>query len=152
MNINQAFPSKYLKASDLNDQTITVVIADIKIEQVGQDRDTKPVAYFKGKTKGLVLNKTNSRKIASIAGSPETDDWVGVEVAIFPTETEFAGESVECIRVKAAKGTRRVEAEPIPMEAPRAAAPVTDDDIPFAWLMPLVVSAVGLLGSLTLMA
>ena len=130
MNINQAFPSKYLKASDLNDQTVNVVIADIKIEQVGQDRDTKPVAYFKGKTKGLVLNKTNSRKIASIAGSPETDDWVGVEVAIFPTETEFAGESVECIRVKAAKGTRRVE--PIPMDDPRPAAPVTDDeDTPF---------------------
>lgn len=118
MNINQAFPSKYLKASDLNDQTVTVTIADIKIEQVGQDRDTKPVAYFQGKTKGLVLNKTNSRKIASIAGSPETDDWVGVEVAIFPTETEFAGESVECIRVKAAKGARRVE--PVPEVPPHA--------------------------------
>jgi len=133
MNINQAFPSKYLKASDLADQTVNVVIADIKIEQVGQDRDTKPVAYFKGKTKGLVLNKTNSRKIASIAGSPETDDWVGIEVAIFPTETEFAGESVECIRVKAAKGTRTVEREPVAAAAPveRVGAPVTDDDIPF---------------------
>lgn len=135
MNINQAFPSKYLKASDLNDQTVTVTISDIKIEQVGQDRDTKPVAYFQGKTKGLVLNKTNSRKIASIAGSPETDDWVGVQIAIFPTETEFAGESVECIRVKAAKGTRTVEPErqqtPPTAAPPQTAAAVTDDDIPF---------------------
>lgn len=132
MNINQAFPSKYLKASDLNDLTVEVTIADIKIEQVGQDRDTKPVAYFQGKTKGLVLNKTNSRKIASIAGSPETDDWVGVKIAIFPTETEFAGESVECIRVKAAKGTRTVVSEAAPPPPPVVApAPVTDDDIPF---------------------
>jgi hypothetical protein len=133
MNINQAFPSKYLKASDLGDQTVNVTISDIKIEQVGQDRDTKPVAYFQGKTKGLVLNKTNSRKIASIAGSPETDDWVGVQIAIFPTETEFAGESVECIRVKAAKGTRTVTAEHHvpPSEPEPKAAPVTDDDIPF---------------------
>jgi hypothetical protein len=134
VNINQAFPSKYLKASDLNDATVNVTISDIKIEQVGQDKDTKPVAYFQGKTKGLVLNKTNSRKIASIAGSPETDDWVGVEIAIFPTETEYAGESVECIRVKAPKGARRVEPEgpvqPLPNRQ-AAAAPMTDDDIPF---------------------
>ena len=113
MNINQAFPSKYLKASDLNDQTVVVKIADVKVEQVGQNQDTKPVAYFEGKKKGLVLNKTNSRKIASIAGSPETEDWVGTEIAIFPTETEFGGESVECIRVKAPKGSKpRVERDP----------------------------------------
>ena len=122
MNINSAFPSKFLKASDLDDQTVTVKIADVKIEQVGQNQETKPVAYFEGKKKGLVLNKTNSRKIAQIAGSPETEDWVGVEVAIYPTETEFGGESVECIRVKAPKGTRRVENEP---------PPVTDEEIGF---------------------
>lgn len=114
MNINSAFPSKFLKASDLQDQTVTVKIADVKIEQVGQNQDTKPVAYFDGKTKGLVLNKTNSRKIASIAGSPETEDWIGVEIAIYPTETEFGGESVECIRVKAPKGTRQVVADAEP--------------------------------------
>ena len=124
MNINKAFPSKYLKASDLNDQTHVLKIADVKVEEVGQNKDTKPVAYFEGKKKGLVLNKTNSRKIANIAGSPETEDWVGVEIAIFPTETEFGGESVECIRVKPPKGSsRRVEADEPP--------PPTDDDSPF---------------------
>ena len=124
MNINQAFPSKYLKASDLNDQTHVLKIADVKVEEVGQNKDTKPVAYFEGKKKGLVLNKTNSRKIANIAGSPETEDWVGVEIAIFPTETEFGGESVECIRVKPPKGSsRRVESDEPP--------PPTDDDSPF---------------------
>jgi hypothetical protein len=122
VNINQAFPSKYIKASDLKDQTHVVKIADVKIEEVGQNKETKPVAYFEGKAKGMVLNKTNSRKIASLAGSPETEDWVGVEVAIYPTETEFGGESVECIRIKAPKGTRTV--------TPDAAA-VADSDIPF---------------------
>lgn len=120
MNINQAFPSKFLKASDLNDETHVLKIADVKVEQVGQNQDTKPVAYFEGKKKGLVLNKTNSRKIASIAGSPETEDWVGVEIAIFPTETEFGGESVECIRVKPPKGSQRKVVDDVP--------PPTDDD------------------------
>lgn len=123
MNINQAFPSKYIKASDLKDQTHVVKIADVKIEEVGQNKETKPVAYFEGKQKGMVLNKTNSRKIASLAGSPETEDWVGVEVAIYPTETEFGGESVECIRIKAPKGTKRVEPDAVP--------PITDDEIGF---------------------
>lgn len=122
MNINQAFPSKYIKASDLKDQTHVVKISDVKVEEVGQNKETKPVAYFEGKAKGMVLNKTNSRKIAQIAGSPETEDWVGVDVAIYPTETEFGGESVECIRIKAPKGTRTVTPEP---------TPVTDDSIPF---------------------
>lgn len=125
MNINQAFPSKYIKASDLRDQTVTVKIADVKIEEVGQNKETKPVAYFEGKQKGMVLNKTNSRKIASLAGSPETEDWVGVEIAIYPTETEFGGESVECIRIKAPKGTRRVEPEPV------FEPPVDDEPIGF---------------------
>jgi hypothetical protein len=125
VNINQAFPSKYVKASDLKDQTHVVKIADVKIEEVGQNKETKPVAYFEGKAKGMVLNKTNSRKIAQIAGSPETEDWVGVEVAIYPTETEFGGESVECIRIKAPKGTRTVTSEG------SQAAPVTESDIPF---------------------
>lgn len=136
MNINSAFPSKYLKASDLDDKTITVKISDIKIEQVGQNQDTKPVAYFEGKKKGLVLNKTNSRKIASLAGSPETDDWAGVEIAIYPTETEFSGETVECIRVKAPKatnGARRVVPDP-PPPAEDVHEPIRsldDSDIPF---------------------
>lgn len=132
MNINQAFPSKYVKASDLAGQTQVVKIVDVKIEEVGQNQETKPVAYFEGRKKGMVLNKTNSRKIAQIASSPETEDWVGVEVAIYPTETEFGGESVECIRIKAPKTTRAVERQPIPVSDPRpAAAPITDDDIAF---------------------
>lgn len=103
MNINQAFPSKYLKASDLEGNAVTVKISDVKVEAVGRDQDTKPVVYFDGKKKGLVLNKTNSNKIAQIAQSHETDEWAGVTIVIYPTEVEFSGESVEAIRVKAPK-------------------------------------------------
>lgn len=55
---------------------------------------------------------------------------------------------------------RKIERQPETAPAPHHvsdeemghAAPLTDDDIPFAWLMPLVVPAVGLLGSLSLLA
>lgn len=107
MNINTAFPSTYIKASDLEGRSVLVTIREVKVEQVGRDRDQKPVAYFEGKQKGLVLNKTNARTIANIAGSADTDDWAGVQIGIYPTETEFAGDMVECIRVKAPAQLRR---------------------------------------------
>ena len=79
-----------------------VTIADIKIEQVGQDKDTKPVAYSKGKSKGLVLNKTNANKITSLMQSPVTEEWHGRKIRLFATETNFGAELVDCIRIKAA--------------------------------------------------
>lgn len=135
-NINEAFPSKFLKASDLQDQTVGVVIDRVEFEPVGQDRQMKPVLYFEGKEKGLVLNKTNSNKIIQITGSTETEDWHGTRVAIYPTETSFQGDMVECIRIKAAPANRGAEranraAESRVMSAGVAAAVAEDDDIPF---------------------
>lgn len=129
MNINSAFPSNYIKASDLNESAVVVTIREIKVEQVGRDKDTKLVAYFQGKEKGLVLNKTNARKIAEITGSQDTDDWPGSQIMIYPTETEFAGESVECIRVKAPSAAKKKavrEPEPVPVTREPG-----DDDINF---------------------
>jgi hypothetical protein len=118
MNINQAFPSKFLKASDLNDTALNVTIKSVKMEQVGQDGDIKPVVYFEQQPKGLVLNKTNTRKIVNIAGTAETDEWTGTVVQIYPTETEFGGETVECIRVREPKKVK-------------PAATVTDEEVGF---------------------
>lgn len=101
-NINEAFPSKFLKASDLQGRTVGVTIDRVEFEPVGQSREMKPIVYFADKEKGLVLNKTNANKIIQIAGSTETEDWAGVRVAIYPTETSFQGDQVECIRIKAA--------------------------------------------------
>jgi hypothetical protein len=108
MNINDAFPSQYLKASDLGEAQPIVAIDRVEVEPVGRGKEMKPIVYFAGKQKGMVLNKTNSKKIAEIAGSPDTDDWSGVNIKLFATEVDFQGETVEAIRVKApAKGATR---------------------------------------------
>jgi hypothetical protein len=59
--------------------------------------DTKPVAYFEGKDKGLVLNKTNSNTISAAYGD-ETDDWVGAEIVLYETMVEFQGQRKPGIR------------------------------------------------------
>ncbi len=132
MNIDQAFPSNYIKASDLAGRAVPVVIDRVAVEEVGRNKDTKPVLYFRGKEKGLVLNRTNSNKIAELAGSKDTEDWTGVQIAIYPTNTEFGGETVECIRVKAVP-PRQQQTAPAAAVAPPPPPPVelSEDDITF---------------------
>lgn len=165
MNINGAFPSKYLKAADLGHTQPTVTIDRVEIEQM-QDDEPKPVLYFQGKDKGLVLNKTNSNTITDILGSDETDDWAGKRIRLFVTKVEFQGRRVDAIRVievgnepagKAqsrtpAPATRRPAPAPVVEPEPVAEQPfeATDDDCPFlAALAPL---AGIMLGALTLIA
>ena len=129
MNIDQAFPSNYIKSSNLEGRAVPVVIDRVAVEEVGRNKDTKPVLYFRGKEKGLVLNRTNSNKIAEIAGSKDTEDWAGVQVAIYPSTTEFGGETVECIRIKAVPQRQQQAAAPAPPPPPPV--DVSEDDIPF---------------------
>ena len=118
MDIGKVFPSRYLKVADLNGREVAVVIKDVKLESVGKGQEAKPVAFFRGTDKGLVLNVTNSKRIASIAGTQETDAWVGTRIVLYGTETEFQGDTVECIRVRVPK----LEKPAAPVKKQRAKA------------------------------
>jgi hypothetical protein len=99
MNINNVFPSKFIKNADLQGRKLKLTIADVRIEEVGQNGDTKPVLFFLDKDKGMVLNKTKAA-ILSAAFSPETDGWVGKEVSIFPTRVPFGDQIVDSIGIE----------------------------------------------------
>ena len=98
MNINKAFPSKYLKAADLGGHRTNVIIDSVGFEDIGDDTD-KMVVYFRGKKKGLVCNVTNARTIAEIAKDDETDNWAGCMIQLYATKVDFQGRRVEAIRV-----------------------------------------------------
>jgi hypothetical protein len=115
MNVKSMFPSKFVAAQDLCGQAVNVVMAGIKVEKVGSDDEQRPVLYFQGMTKGMVLNRTNARRIEQLYGS-ETDAWLGKPITIYPSETDFAGETVPCIRIKAEPPL--VQATPVPVPAP----------------------------------
>ena len=102
MKINEAFPGSYLRACDLQDTDIELTMDRVEMEDIGGDH--KPVLYFRGKEKGLVLNKTNGRMIGSLHGE-ETNDWGGKLIVIYPTRTQFRGEDVDCIRVRGVNKT-----------------------------------------------
>jgi hypothetical protein len=133
-NIGDMFPSRYLKCGDLDGREVTVTIEAVKIENVGQTKEAKPVLFFKGASKGMVLNRTNSKRIETIAGSSDTDDWTGKRIVLYPTETEFAGEVVECIRVRAisqpSKPAKPTKAAAKPQKKAKVVEPEPDDPLP----------------------
>jgi len=137
MRIGAAFPSKYLKASDLHGQEATVIIDRVEMEDINRG-EMKPVLYFRGKKKGVVLNKTNSRKIEAAYGD-ETDDWAGQPIILYEAEVDFQGDTVPAIRVKVpplAQRKRLASQAPPQQEPPPAneadyGAVMPDDDIPF---------------------
>lgn len=116
MDINQAFPSKFLKAEDLQGREVELTIASCVIEQMG-DGEHKPCLSFRGKEKALVLNKTNANAIIGQMGSDETNDWIGKTIKIYPTQVDFAGRQVAAIRVR--------------VEQPDITPVAEGDDIPF---------------------
>ena len=115
MRVSDAFPSNYVKCSDLQDQQVTVVIASVAMEDIGDDN--KPVVYFQGRQKGMVLNKTNANNISALYGD-DTDDWTGREIILYPAMVDFQGRSVPAIRVKgpAKRGPAKPVARPKPVE------------------------------------
>lgn len=116
VDINNAFPSNFLKADDLQGRAAKVVIASCEMEDLGEG-DHKPVVRFRDKDKGLVLNRTNAATIAAEYGS-NTDSWTGRELEIYPDRTMFQGRMVACLRV-------RVPAPPPPTSG------AADADIPW---------------------
>ena len=125
MRISAAFPSEYLKASDLSGRQVDVVISHVEMRDVGDDH--KPVLFFEGKQKGVVLNKTNANNI-SIAYGDDTDEWTGKTVTLYEAMVDFQGRSMAAIRIRAKAAPVRAAKVKHETENP---APHDADDIPF---------------------
>lgn len=130
MKISSAFPSEYLRASDLMGREVNATIKNVVLEEVGREREERPVLYFRGKEKGLVLNKTNANTIAALFGD-DTDDWVGGEVTLFEAQVEYQGKMTPSIRVKRAGAPKAAAKREMPPAVTSPPAADLDDDIPF---------------------
>jgi hypothetical protein len=84
MKISTAFPSRWLKAGDLDGDTV-LTITKCSIEEVGQGQEEKPVLWFAEVDQGLILNKTNANTVADLFGD-ETTQWTGKKIALFSTK------------------------------------------------------------------
>jgi hypothetical protein len=97
MKISDEFPSQYIKASDLGGRDIRVTMGRVEREKIGTDN--KLVLYFKGKEKGLVLNKTNAGTISDAYGD-DTEDWYDQPLILFSVKTDYQGKVVDATRCR----------------------------------------------------
>lgn len=92
----------WLGAWDLQGRDVTVTIVRVvgaELTGQGGRKSRKPGVYFDGKDRGLALNKTNGRLIAGMYG-PDTREWIGKRITLYPTTTTFGSDTVDCIRVR----------------------------------------------------
>ncbi len=125
MDIRAAFPSNYVKAADLGGKPWTMVIRTCVLEDLGQgsEKERKPILYFNGAQKGLVLNKTNANVVAAAYGD-DTAAWQGRPVEVFPTPVEFKGQMVDGIRLRVPQAAPQpLPQQPLPPLTPQPLAP-----------------------------
>ena len=130
MKLNDAYPSRFLTAEDLNGKDIAVTIASVELEDIGQghDKSKKLVISMTGKKKAFVVNKTNAGTIAKVLGTDETEEWVDRQIIIGPREVEFQGNMVWSIRVSLKKPGATAPNKPAPAAQPDSGDIASEDE------------------------
>ena len=138
-HIDTLFPSRFLKASDLNGRDVNIQIRSVSFEEMENNRgepEQKPVLWFEKTEKGMVLNRTNGNTIAELHG-PDTERWIGQLITLYSAEVEAFGKMTDAIRVRLQPVTNQPAPAAPPVTEP-AAAPVgmgeaaeSDDGLPF---------------------
>jgi hypothetical protein len=115
--------SEWLKAKDLNGRDCNCRISDISdhtFEAMGDRPARRQIVLHFGNLptelagKKFGLNVTNAMTITELYG-PETDDWIGRYITLFPTKTrDQSGNWVDCIRLRNVPPQRRLNGNPKP--------------------------------------
>ncbi len=93
----------YLGAYAFDDgKDMIVKVKDVKVESIQsqQGKEDKPVMYFEGSVKPLILNKTNMKTIEQVTGSPMLDDWVGKKLQLYVAQVSGFGTITSAVRVR----------------------------------------------------
>lgn len=111
------FDKEMLGAWDLQGREVTVTIDRVEGGKIGHGKKAsrKPILTLRGKKKKFCANVTNCKIIAQLYGK-NTDDWLGKLITIYPTTTEMAGETVDCVRVRNGIPRNKAEDPPDPPE------------------------------------
>lgn len=93
----------YLGAYAFDDgKDMIVKVKDIKVESIQsqQGKEDKPVMYFEGTVKPLILNKTNMKTIEKVTGTPMLDEWVGKKLQLYVAQVNGFGTMTNAVRVR----------------------------------------------------
>jgi hypothetical protein len=118
MKRNQIFPSRWLRATDLAPEGQQVTIRNVTVEQIGEEREKKPIVSFDELDKELIVNVTNWTSIEELTGEDDSDNWPGHVVKLVRVRVPFGGKNVEAVRIEAADAKPR---RSLPLKKPKPA-------------------------------
>ena len=79
---------------------VAVIIIAALVKCTGGKKEECIVCHWQEDQKPMILNVTNCKTIAKIAGTPYIEKWSGIRIQIGQDVTKFGGELVECLRVR----------------------------------------------------
>jgi len=127
MKLGDYFQGKYIRASDLP-HPVKVRIREFKVEEVGQDRERRLVAYFEGGRKGLVVSPGHARTLEALFGNVELEEMVGRELVLWNDPSVVYQGRVGGVRIRAVAGGAHHEAPARPGGAPPRRGPEPHED------------------------
>lgn len=104
----KAFDSPYLSSADIVEPTaLTVKRVTLELDRTKKTKDKFNTAWFAEKEirpgeplKPMILNATNSKTLAQLAGSKFIDDWNNVRITVYVDgAVRFGKETVEGLRI-----------------------------------------------------
>lgn len=107
---DELYPSKWLKASDVEPPVI-VTVEKCRLEDVGQAGkvERKLVVHFVGSTKPHICNRTNFNTLAALTGYENSDDWGGARVELYAVDTVGPNGPTRGIRIRPPRPSRAKE-------------------------------------------
>jgi hypothetical protein len=135
--VSEIKESKFLKKEHVGNGVLATISGVVKKNVAREDAtpELKWCLLFTEIDRPLVLNSTNLSACEQIAGSDDTDHWVGTRVVLYTDPNiSYAGKLVGGIRIRRPKTSSVATAPPLPPMRPAAEPPAGDefdDPIPF---------------------
>lgn len=87
---------------DGNDLTLTIdkVVREVVTGNSGRKEQCMVMYFREPNYKPMILNRTNSKSIQALVGSPYVEDWAGHRITLYASTTRFGGDVVECLRIR----------------------------------------------------
>jgi hypothetical protein len=101
---------EYLGSWDLTDSNgkfielvVTITKMESKIVKNSDGEKSCPLAYFKEFSKPMIINVRNAEKISELHNTNFVENWVGKSVTLYVSKVKVGRETVDALRIKAAK-------------------------------------------------
>ena len=107
----------YLGAYSIEDGKDLILTVKKVVQEAVTGADGKKedciVCYWKEDQKPMILNVTNCKMIAKLAGSPYIENWAGLRLQIGTERVKAFGDVVDALRVRKTKPKAQADEAPI---------------------------------------